>query len=165
MVREVRDSTLTDEWYMDMGNDFEILMPGAKNLLQQAEVSTKPWRLEDLLARGDSTLATNVSRELYSVLSKNTMGQARNQLKALRESEGLEAWRLIRANPCRKDGQRLQNEYDTLTALAPIKLSAFRDFPTLHTRWEAELTKFAAIDPEYKPGKFQKRNIIYRARI
>ena len=97
------------------------------------------------------------------MLKKKTTGQARTQLKALNENEGLEAWRLIRVNLCRKDGQRLQGEFDTLTSLLPIKLTNFREFPTLHKRWESELAKFAAIDPEYKLGKFQRRNIIYRA--
>ena len=77
--------------------------------------------------------------------------------------DGLEAWRLIRANLCRKHGQRLQGEFDTLTNLVPIKIAGFRDFPTLHQRWESELTRFAAVDSEYQLGKFQKRNIIYRA--
>ena len=97
------------------------------------------------------------------MLKRKTTGQARNQLKALAESQGLEAWRLIRANLCRKDGQRLQGEYDTLTTLAPVNLAVFKDFPTLHVRWESELKKFAAIDVEYRLGKSQKRNIIDRA--
>ena len=152
-----------DEWYIDMGDDFEILMPGSKRLLQEAENSRVAISMRHMLDHDQPTLLMNVSRELFSVLKKKTVGQARNQLKALSENEGLEAWRLIRANLCRKDGQRLQGEFDVLTALAPIKISNFRDFPTLHRRWESELIKFAAIDVEYKLGKFQKRNIIHRA--
>ena len=147
--------------YIDMGDDFEILMPGSKRLLQEAENSRVAISMRHMLDH--PTLIMNVSRELFSVLKKKTVGQARNQLKALSENEGLEAWRLIRANLCRKDGQRLQGEFDVLTALAPIKISNFQDFPTLHRRWESELIKFAAIDVEYKLGKFQKMNIIYRA--
>ena len=99
--------------------------------------------MRHMLDHDQPTLLMNVSRELFSVLKKKTVGQARNKLKALSENKGLEAWRLIAANLCRKDGQRLQGEFDVLTALAPIKISNFRDFPTLHRRWESELIKFA----------------------
>ena len=152
-----------DEWYTDMADDFELLIPGSKKIMLEAEKQNTTITMDGILSHADAATALTTSRELFSVLKKKTTGQARNQLKALNENEGLEAWRLIRANLCRKDGQRLQGEFDTLTTLQPIKLANFRDFPTLHKRWESELVKFAAIDPEYKLGKFQKRNIIYRA--
>ena len=152
-----------DEWYLDMADDFEILLPGAKALLKDAETNKERITMQGIMARPDSAFATIVSRELFSVLKKKTIGQARAQLKALNENEGLEALRLMRANLCRKDGQRLQCEFDTLTALAPIKLPSFKEFPTLHQRWESELTKFAAVDQEYRLGKYQRRNTIYRA--
>ena len=152
-----------DEWYADMSDDFELLIPGSKKIMMEAETQSQPITMDGILMHANSSLALTTSRELFSVLKKKTTGQARNQLKALSENEGLEAWRLIRANLCRKDGQRLQGEYDTLTTLLPIKIANFRDFPTLHKRWDSELIKFAAIDNEYKLGKFQKRNIIYRA--
>ena len=38
-----------------------------------------------------------VAKEMYSVLKKKT-GVARIQIKTLTETEGLEAWRLIRLN-------------------------------------------------------------------
>ena len=75
----------------------------------------------------------------------------------------MEAWRLIRANLSRKDNQRLQSEFDTLTTLPKMKVEDFSNFPILQTRWESELVKFAAIDAEYRLGKFQQRNILYRA--
>ena len=146
-----------------MADGFEIQIPGAKPILQEAEKNQQQITMSSMLARSDSAQVTNVSRAFFSVLKKKTAGQARDQLKPLSENEGLEAWRLIRANLCRKDGQRLQSEFDTLTTLIPIKIAGFQDFPTLHQRWESELTRFAAVDPEYKLGKFQKRNIIYRA--
>ena len=83
---------------------------------------------------------------------RKTNLRARNQLKALKENEGLEAWRLIRANLSRKDNQRLQSEFDTLTTLPKIKVEEFSSFPLLQSRWESELLKFAAIDPEYRLG-------------
>ena len=93
------------------------------------------------------------------MLKKKTTGQARTQLRALAESQGF--------NLCHKVGQRLQGEYDreydTLTTLAPVKLAEIKDLPTLYVRWESELKKLAAIDPEYRLGKYQKRNIVDRA--
>ena len=152
-----------DEWYSDMMDDFEILIPDSKRIMMEAEQDKSAITMTRLMSHSNPQLATHVSRELYSVLKKKTTGQARSQLKSIGENEGLEAWRLIRANLCRKDGQRLQGEFDTLTSLQPIKIGHFKEFPTLHKRWESELTKFASIDPEYRLGKFQKRNIIYRA--
>lgn len=146
-----------------MMDDFEILIPDSKRIMMEAEQDKSAITMDRLMSHSNPQLATHVSRELYSVLKKKTTGQARSQLKSIGENEGLEAWRLIRANLCRKDGQRLQGEFDTLTSLQPIKIGHFKEFPTLHKRWESELTKFASIDPEYRLGKFQKRNIIYRA--
>ena len=41
-----------DEWFIDMTDDFEILMPGAKKILQDAEKSKERITLQGLLARG-----------------------------------------------------------------------------------------------------------------
>ena len=65
-------------------------------------------------------------------------------MRALSEAQAFEARRLIWANLCRKDGQRLQGEYDTLTALAPMELADFKHLPMLHVRWESELKRLAA---------------------
>ena len=130
-------------------------IPGAKELMKRAEKKSVEITVKLLLKESNSPLALSVLRKLYSVLKRKTTGQSRNQLKALAESQGLEAWRLIRANLCRIDGQRLQGGYDTLTTLAPVKLADFKDFPTLHVRWESELKKVAAIGAEYRLGKYQ----------
>ena len=134
-----------DEWYSDMLDDFEILMAGSKQIMVEAEKDQSPITMTRLLSHSQPQLATQVSRELFAVLKKKTTGQARSKLKALGENEGLEAWRLIRANLCRKDGQRIQGDFDTLTSLQPIKIGHFKEFPTLHKRWESELTKFASL--------------------
>ena len=123
-----------DEWFIDMADDFEILIPGSKVLFREAKQKKEKFDMTSTLSRGDSAHVTNVSRELFSVLKKKTIGQARAQLKALSENEGLEAWRLIRTNLCRKDGQRLQNEFDTLTTLVPMKIAGLIELPTLSTR-------------------------------
>jgi len=85
-------------------------MPGAKKILQDANKSKEIITLQKLLTRGDAAFATTVSKELFSILKKNTIGQAQAQLKPLTDMDGLESWRLIRANLCRKYGQRLQRE-------------------------------------------------------
>ena len=152
-----------DDWYNDMADDFELLLPGSKALMKLAEKSTEPCTTDWMMRQENAGLACTTSRELFSVLKRKTNLRARNQLKALSENQGLEAWRLIRANLSRKDNQRLQSEFDTLTSLVKIKVEEFSSFPMLQSRWESELLKFAAIDSEYKLGKFQQRNILYRA--
>ena len=36
-----------------------------------------------------------------------------------------------------------------------MQLADFKDVPMLHVRWESELKKFAAIDAEYRLGKYE----------
>ena len=108
-------------------------------------------------------LVTKIPRELFTVLSKKTVGTARNQIKSLQLDDGLEGWRLLRLNLCKKDRQRLQKEYDQLMNLSPVKIGDFKDFPDLQRRWELELKRFTNIDADYNMGKFQKRNVLYRA--
>ena len=45
------------------------------------------------------------------MLKKKTTGSARNQIKTLSETDGLEAWRPIRVNLCNKDDQHIEAEY------------------------------------------------------
>ena len=152
-----------DDWYEDMANDFELLIPGAKLIMQEAEKSTGPITLQKIRSHSNPELCLKVSRELFSVLNKKTTLNARNQIKSLEENEGLEGWRLLRMNLHKKDRQRLQKEYDQLTDITPVKIHDFKDFPDLHRRWEFELKKFTNIDADYNMGKFQKRNVLYRA--
>ena len=152
-----------DDWYEDMANDFELLIPGAKLIMQEAEKDAGPITLQKIRAHQNPDLALKISRELFSVLNKKTTLNARNQIKSLEENEGLEGWRLLRMNLHKKDRQRLQKEYDQLTDIGPIKIHDFKDFPDLHRRWEFELKKFTNIDADYNMGKFQKRNVLYRA--
>ena len=152
-----------DEWYADMADDFELLMPGSKVIMMAAEKSKEVCTTDWMMKQDNPGLACATSRELYSVLKKKTNLRAKNQVKALGENQGLEAWRLIRTNLSRKDNQRLQNEFDTLTTLQKMKIEDFSNFSTLQTRWESELHRFATIDHEYALGKFQQRNILYRA--
>ena len=99
-----------DEWYEDMATDVEMIIPGAKAILQDAEKMKRPILTEDILGHAKSVLMSRVSREMYSVLKKKTTGSARNQIKTLSETDGLEAWRLIRVNLCNKDDQHIKAE-------------------------------------------------------
>ena len=69
----------------------------------------------------------------------------------------------MRLNLCKKDRQILQKESDHLTNLNPVKIGDFKDFPDLQRRWELELKRFTNIDADYNMGKYQKRNVLYRA--
>ena len=165
MNKTVLDGTenmeVIDDWYTDMADDFEIVMPGSKIIMRTAEKSSEKCDNTWMMRQSNPSLTCALSRELYSVLKKKTGLKARNQMKTLSENEGLEAWRMIRLNLCRKDGQRLQSEFDTLTTLAKMKVEDFANFPTMKVRWEAELLKFESIDAEYRLGKFQnKQNIL-----
>ena len=59
-----------------MTDDFEILMPAAKKILQESEKSKERITLQGLLSRSDAAFATTVSRELFSILKKKIIGQA-----------------------------------------------------------------------------------------
>ena len=94
-----------DEWYADMADDFEMILPGSEVIMQNAEKRSSPMTINDIMSLNNSALGLTTSRELFQVLKKKTTGQARTHLKALNQNERLEAWRLIRVNLCRKDGQ------------------------------------------------------------
>ena len=64
------DSDSFDEWFIDMTDDFEILMPGAKKIITELEKSKQRITLQGLLTRSDAAFATTVSRELLSALKK-----------------------------------------------------------------------------------------------
>ena len=54
------------EWFLDMADDFEILIPGSQVLLQDAEEKKEKYDMTSILSRGDSAHVTDVSRELLS---------------------------------------------------------------------------------------------------
>ena len=100
-----------DDWYDDMATDIEMIIPGAKAILIEAEKMKRAIVMEDLIKHPSSALASRVSREMFSVLKKKTSGVARSMIKSLSENDGLEAWRLIRLNLCNKDDQHIEAEY------------------------------------------------------
>ena len=76
-----------------------------------------PVDTDYILKHFKSLLMSRVSREMLSVLKKKTTGSARNQIKTLSETDGLEAWRLIRVNLCNKDDQHIEAEYKVKSKL------------------------------------------------
>ena len=75
------DTEAFDDWYQDMENDFELIIPGSKVIMRQAEGNPAPITMHSMLSGEDSDLVSKVSRELYSVLAKKTISTARNQIK------------------------------------------------------------------------------------
>ena len=57
-----------DEWYADMVDDFEIILPGSKAIMQNAEKRTSPMTIDDMMSLSNSALALTTSRELFQVL-------------------------------------------------------------------------------------------------
>ena len=152
-----------DEWYEDMATDVEMIIPGARAILEQAEKNKTPILPEYLLTHPNSALASRVSREMYSVLKKKTTRTARNQIKTLSENDGLEAWRLIRINLCNKDDQHIEAEYKVKCKLPKTGMKSMASLAELITRWEAEIRRFAAIDEGYNLSHLQKKNAVYEA--
>ena len=96
-------------------------------------------------------------------MKKKTTGVARNQIKTLTETEGLEAWRLIRINLCNKDDQHVEAEYKVKSKLPKFTLRNMSGLAELITRWEAEIKRFADIDEGYNLSNLQKKNAVYEA--
>ena len=157
--------TVIDSWIKELETDLEIILPGAKAIMVQAQKSQHIIDSPQLLSHANAALATKISRELYVIFTKKTVvnTKARFEIQNLNENQGLEALRLIRLNLCKREGQRLQDEYEVGTALPKIKESDMQNLSGLLRRWEAEINKFEAIDKGYALGVFQRRNMIYRA--
>ena len=159
------DFTLIDAWIKELEIDLEIIMPGAKQMMVDAQICKTVIDTSALLSSPNAAAATRLSRELYVIFTKKTMinTKARFELQNLTENQGLEALRLIRLNLCKREGQRLQDEYEVGTTLPKIKESDMGNLVSLLRRWESEINKFEAIDKGYSLGIFQRRNLVYRA--
>ena len=103
-----------------------------------------------------------VSRELFAVKMNKTEDKATSHVKIFTPQDGLEAWRMVRFALHRRDGQRLQAEFEALTThMKPIPIGEIKNLNTLLAKWEKELRDFERIDPEYKVGEFQRRQIVF----
>ena len=120
------DFTIIDEWLKELYTDVEIIMPGAKLLMVHAEKSKHAIDDQFMLRHENTRMLTTLSRELFVIFSKKTMpnSKARFELNGLSENQGLEVLRRIRMNLCKREGPRLQDEYEASTTLPRIKEGA-----------------------------------------
>ena len=56
-----------DDWYNDMADDFELLLPGSKAIMKLAERSLVQCNTEWMMQQDNAGLTCNVSREMFSV--------------------------------------------------------------------------------------------------
>ena len=152
-----------DDWYDDMATDIEMITPGAKAILIEAEKMKSAIVMEDLIKHPSSALAFRVSREMFCVLKKNTSGVARSMIESLSENDGLEAWGLIRLNLCNNDDQHIEAEYKVNCKIPKVAMKSMAGLADLITRWEGEIKRFAAIDTGYDLSNLQKKNAVYEA--
>ena len=61
------------------------------------------------------------------------------------------------------DPHREHDEYTKLTSLEQISSNDFKDFTTKITKWEASLLKYERIDPEFRIGMHQRRDIVTKS--
>ena len=103
------------------------------------------------------------SKELFSLLYKKASEKTFSHVKNLLRHEGLEALRVVKYHLNKRDGQRLNEEFERLAEWEHIKIANIRNFGTTFAEWEASLKRFEDRDMEYKIGKFQRRQILYKA--
>lgn len=79
--------TIIDEWINDLMTDLEIIMPGSKRMMKEAEVSSIPIVESVMMSHGQSAQCTKFSRELFVIFTKKTVAhsKARFELKNHRE--------------------------------------------------------------------------------
>lgn len=157
------DHAVMDDWYDEVERNFELLMPHSAKVLQWAHKSPDTVDFELMNGEQNPGLVMKISRELYALLMNKTEDKAKSHVKILTPQDGLEAWRSMRMALSRRDGQRLQAEFDALTTqLKPVPMSELKNLSTLLAKWEKELKDFEALDKEYKVGQFQRRQIIFK---
>ena len=116
--------------------------------MQEAESSVAPVTESTLMSHRAGKMATTLSRELFVIITKKTApnSKAKFELNGLTENLGLEALRRIRMNLCKREGPRLQDEYEASTTLPKVKESDMSGLQSLLRRWESEIDKFHASD-------------------
>ena len=157
--------TTIDEWIKELQTDLEIILPGSKAIMLEAERRKTVLDDAEMMRQSNSQMVMKLSREIFVIISKKTVpnSKARFELNGLDGNQGLEALRRIRLNLCKREGPRLQDEYEAGTTLPKIKESDMSGLQTLLRRWESEIEKFQALDQGYALGVFQRRNMVYRA--
>ena len=157
------DHHVIDDWYNDLERNFELLIPGSAAIMKWASKKTSKITFTEMSSEVNGTQVVKVSRELFAVLMNKTEDKAKSHVKILEPQDGLEAWRAVKSALNRRDGQRLQAEFDSLTTgMKPLATTDLKNLNTLLAKWEKELKDFELLDKEYKVGEFQRRQIVYR---
>ena len=157
------DHGVMDDWYNEVERNFELLIPHSAQILDWAARNPEPITFTTMTEQQNATMVLRVSRELFALLMNKTEDKAKSHVKMLTPQDGLEAWRMVKVSLNRRDGQRLQAEFDALTTqLKPVTMSELKNLTTLLAKWEKELRDFENLDKEYKVGTFQRRQIIYK---
>ena len=114
---------------------------------------------------GSHQIMQNMPMEMYELLTSRTGvgSKARAHIKSLRNHEGLEAWRVIKAQLGKTDEQRIDAEYTALLTLPEMTAGNFKDFGAMLAGWESELKRFEELDREYLMGRpSQKKSRSWR---
>ena len=85
---ETEDFDAIDDWFTDMENDFEILIPGAKDLMKWAEKSRQEITAQLLLSETKSSSALSLCSELCPALNKRDRGASPEAVKAIIRKPG-----------------------------------------------------------------------------
>ena len=72
------------------------------------------------------------------------------------ETDGLEAWRLIRLNLCNRDDQHAEAESKVKSKLPKLTTKNMSGLAELMARWEAGIKRFATIDEGYNLSNLRK---------
>ena len=152
------DHKVIDDWYDEVERNFELLLPGSSAVMIWALKQDDKITYTLMSHEANAHFMLKVSRELFAVMMNRTEDKAKSHVKVLTPQDGLEAWRSVRNALNRRDGQRLQAEFENLTThMKPIAITELKTLNTLLAKWEKELGDFEAIDREYNVGAFQKR--------
>ena len=162
-IEGVEDKQTLEDWFENVAMKVNLVYPGAKSILDWAASSATEITASEINRRGDSTLATMLSLQMYVFLKCKTKATASNHLKTLSSERGLEGWRILRKELMGVDGPRQEEEFNAIADLPSLKPADMAKFENLYIRWEAELKRHEAINREYFIGKFRKRQIVYKA--
>lgn len=79
--------TVIDSWIKELETDLEIILPGAKAIMVQAQTSQHIIDSPQLLSHANAALATKVSRELYVSFTKKRPSSTRKHDSRYRTSK------------------------------------------------------------------------------
>ena len=95
-IEGVEDKQTLEDWFENVAMKVNLVYPGAKTILDWAASNAAEITASEINRRGDSTLATMLSLQMYVFLKCKTKATAANHLKTLSSERGLEGWRILR---------------------------------------------------------------------